>query len=219
MRLCRPVRPCFDGAMAEYHRRLPHFHPDNAYLFLTWRLWGTLPALVGQAVSPAEPHSSAGHAFVVRDRALDGHCPGPKWLQDPRIANVVARAIVIGDVERHFYELCAWVVMPNHVHLLILPQVCVPVLMRWLKDQRRGRRIESSVEAVNHSGKTSLGTTTCETRINSTGPSRTLKEIRPPRVWWARRRDGPGPARDGRRNRLPHQTPSNSAREVPVRLR
>ena len=27
----------------------------------------------------------------------------------------------------------AWVVMPNHVHLLILPKVPVAVLMRWLK--------------------------------------------------------------------------------------
>ena len=119
--------------MAEYRRKLPHYHPDHAYLCLTWRLWGTLPALVGQAVSPAVPQSTAGRAFVARDRALDGHCPGPKWLQDPRIANLVAHAIVIGEVERHFYEIRAWVVMPNHAHLLIVPQVCVPVLMRWLK--------------------------------------------------------------------------------------
>jgi putative transposase len=40
---------------------------------------------------------------------------------------------VIGEIERHFYELCAWVVMPNHVLLLIHPQVSVAVLMRWLK--------------------------------------------------------------------------------------
>src|ERR1035441_1200560 len=24
--------------MAEYRRRLPHFHPDGEYLFVTWRL-------------------------------------------------------------------------------------------------------------------------------------------------------------------------------------
>jgi REP element-mobilizing transposase RayT len=29
--------------------------------------------------------------------------------------------------ERLFYELHAWVVMPNHVHLLILPKVAIPV--------------------------------------------------------------------------------------------
>jgi hypothetical protein len=30
--------------MPEYTTRLPHFHPEDAYLFLTWRLWGSLPA-------------------------------------------------------------------------------------------------------------------------------------------------------------------------------
>src|SRR5664280_3808816 len=52
---------------------------------------------------------------------------------NPYIANLVAEAILIGQGERRFYELCAWVVMPNHVHLLILPQVPIAVLMRWLK--------------------------------------------------------------------------------------
>jgi len=45
----------------------------------------------------------------------------------------VAHAILVGEVERNFYELISWVVMPNHVHLLILPKVSVSVLMRWLK--------------------------------------------------------------------------------------
>jgi len=64
---------------------------------------------------------------------LDGHGKGPAWLQDSHIAKLVAQAILIGEVERHFYDLSAWVVMPNHVHLLILPQVPVAQLMRWLK--------------------------------------------------------------------------------------
>jgi REP element-mobilizing transposase RayT len=46
---------------------------------------------------------------------------------------MVSRAILVGEDERQFYELNAWVVMPNHVHLLIMPGVQVPVLMRWLK--------------------------------------------------------------------------------------
>jgi putative DNA methylase len=111
--------------MTEYRRRLPHYRPAHACLFLTWRLWGTLPARAAATV-----YATAGHAFVVQDRALDRHCPGPTWLRDPRIGDLVARAIVIGEAERRFYELCAWVVMPNHVHLLILPRVSVAVLMR-----------------------------------------------------------------------------------------
>jgi len=114
--------------VSEYWRRLPHFQPDDAYLFLTWRLWGSLPCRTDRG-----PYRSAGHAFAAQDRALDRHCSGPLWLSNTRIADLVAAAIVAGEAERCFYGLCAWVVMPNHVHLLILPQVPVPRLMRWLK--------------------------------------------------------------------------------------
>ena len=115
--------------MTEYRRRLPHYHPDQTYLFLTWRLWGTLPA----KTAPSMAHPTTGHTFLARDRVLDRHCHGPAWLRDPHIADLVARAIVIGELERRFYGLQAWVVLPNHVHLLILPLVPVATLMRWLK--------------------------------------------------------------------------------------
>ena len=114
--------------MSEYRRRLPHFQPTDRYLFLTWRLWGSLPNKPDFAVFP-----TPGHAFVAHDRMLDRHPSGPRWLQDPAIADLVARAILRGDSGRHFYHLCAWVVMPNHVHLLILPRVPTPEITRWLK--------------------------------------------------------------------------------------
>ena len=51
--------------------------------------------------------------------------------------------MVAGDQERAFYELAAWVIMPNHVHLLILPKVAVPEITRWLKGStaRRANRL------------------------------------------------------------------------------
>jgi REP element-mobilizing transposase RayT len=39
----------------------------------------------------------------------------------------------IGERERRFYDLPAYVVMPNHVHLLIRPLVPLPEITRWLK--------------------------------------------------------------------------------------
>jgi REP element-mobilizing transposase RayT len=114
--------------MPDYRRKLPHFHPDGAYLFLTWRLWGSLPAAMDSTV-----YTTPGHAFAACDRILDRRASGPLWLRDTRIADLVSSAILIGDYERRFYLLRAWAVMPNHVHLLILPKISVPVLMRWVK--------------------------------------------------------------------------------------
>ena len=112
--------------MAEYRRRLPHFHPDGEYLFVTWRLHGSLPA-----APPDMIHATPGHAFAAQDRALaQGH--GRLWLSDTRIARHVAEAIRAGE-GRKLYELSAWVVMPNHVHLLVLPQVALPQISHWIK--------------------------------------------------------------------------------------
>ena len=58
---------------------------------------------------------------------------GPQWLRDPRIAQLMVETIHIGERERHFYEMGAYVVMANHVHLLIRPFQPVPLIMRWLK--------------------------------------------------------------------------------------
>jgi hypothetical protein len=77
--------------MSEYHRRLPHYLPDGKYIFVTWRLAGSLPA-VRQWVRYPTP----GHAFAAQDRALDHGCLGPVWLKDGRIAGVVTDAIKAG---------------------------------------------------------------------------------------------------------------------------
>ncbi len=91
-----------------------------------WHLPVSNLAAVG--ISPVQTDSFADY-----DRLLDRSALGPLWLKDSRIAEIVSRAILIGDCERRFYELRAWAVMPNPVHLLILPLVPVPVLMRRLK--------------------------------------------------------------------------------------
>jgi REP element-mobilizing transposase RayT len=109
----------------DYRRRLPHIHPDGARIFLTWRLWNTLP------VKHDRIGLTAGKVFTSMDRALNTH-PGPRWLEDPRIAQIVANAIRDG-AQRGMYELDAWVIMPNHVHILILPIIPVPKITRFLK--------------------------------------------------------------------------------------
>ena len=113
--------------MTEYRRRLPHLHPDGAYLFVTWRLYGSLPVEPADVIYP-----TPGHAFAAQDRALArGH--GSRWLSDPRVAQRVVEAIRTGESQKEFYELQAWSVMPNHVHLLILPRVTLPQITQWIK--------------------------------------------------------------------------------------
>jgi 5-methyltetrahydrofolate--homocysteine methyltransferase len=45
---------------------------------------------------------------------------GEAWMKQPIIADIVARSITHFDGDR--YDLAAWCVMPNHVHLLIQPK-------------------------------------------------------------------------------------------------
>jgi REP element-mobilizing transposase RayT len=131
------VIPCGAGdsacrlqKMEPYQRRLPHIHPTDRCLFITWRLWGSLPAIVSRGPLL---HRTPGQNFVANDRLLDRQTTGPLWLKQPEIAEIVSRTILVGALSRRFYDLLAWVVMPNHVHLLIDPLVDVPVLMRWIK--------------------------------------------------------------------------------------
>jgi REP element-mobilizing transposase RayT len=113
--------------MVEYRRRLPHLHPDGAYLFVTWRLFGSLPV-----APPAITYATPGHAFVAQDRAL-AQGRGECWLSDSRVARRVVEIIRAGESQKRLYELQAWAVMPNHVHILILPRVALPQITHWIK--------------------------------------------------------------------------------------
>ena len=130
--------------MADYQRRLPHWQPDNAFVFLTWRLWGTLPSWRRAAIG-----QSPGQAFVIADRELDRTTQGPMWLKDPRIAQLVMSALRAGDQEHGLYKLRAFVVMANHVHVLLLPAVPVPKITRWLK----GTTARRANQVLNRTGQ------------------------------------------------------------------
>ena len=71
--------------------------------------------------------------FLALVREADRAAFGPVWLRDARVADVVAHALLYGESGRHFYQLRAWVIMPNHVHVLLRPQIQLPVITRWLK--------------------------------------------------------------------------------------
>jgi REP element-mobilizing transposase RayT len=80
-----------------------------------------------------KPSDSAGRAFKLADAVLDRASVGPLWLKDSRIARCVMDAIHFGETKLGFYSLHAFVIMPNHAHLLITPRVAVSRLMNGLK--------------------------------------------------------------------------------------
>lgn len=57
---------------------------------------------------------------------LEAARTGPVWLKDPRIAAAVVETIRYGETVRRFYKTLAYVVLVNHVHLLI-GNVAVPI--------------------------------------------------------------------------------------------
>ncbi|MEX2261754.1 MAG: transposase [Bryobacteraceae bacterium] len=109
-------------------RRLPHLDVIGQPLFVTFRLHDSLPA---HRPFPAA-HLTSGQAFVTMDRVLDQARCGPTFLRQPAIAQLVLDAIEYGAEIGH-YEMHSWVIMPNHVHLLLTPHVSVSKLLGSLK--------------------------------------------------------------------------------------
>jgi hypothetical protein len=113
--------------MSFYRRRLPHWQPSGATIFLTWRLHGSLPR-----VKLSEPLSE-GQKFLRLDRQLDSAISGPMFLKDPQVAAAVVETLFNGDRKWELYELFTWVVMSNHVHVLLKPDKPLSEITRAIK--------------------------------------------------------------------------------------
>jgi 8-oxo-dGTP diphosphatase len=61
------------------------------------------------------------------------------WLGDSRVARMFVSALSHGENVHRAYDLGAWVVMPNHVHIVIQPYEPLPKIMRWLKTATANR--------------------------------------------------------------------------------
>jgi REP element-mobilizing transposase RayT len=123
---------------------LPHVKREGARYFVTFRLADSLPKVV---LLKCQSERAEGlrrfHAAQDAAKRLGTAPPKPRmleeierdyfrkletyldrgqgecWLKRPDIANLVANAFRFFDGER--YRLDAWVVMPNHVHLVLWP--------------------------------------------------------------------------------------------------
>jgi REP element-mobilizing transposase RayT len=67
------------------------------------------------------------------DRLLDNACTGPLHLRRPDIAQLVVDAIHYRQEQLQHFQIHSYVIMANHVHLLITPHVEVSKAMHSLK--------------------------------------------------------------------------------------
>ena len=122
-----------DGCVTVSRRFLPHWEQNGATYFVTFRLADSLPQVKLQLLQEEkedwqkkhpEPLSEAEKAEYHRlfsqrvDKWLDAGM-GECHLKNPQLAKIVADALTYFDGDR--YHLGEWVIMPNHVHVIVTP--------------------------------------------------------------------------------------------------
>ncbi len=119
------------GGIEKHRHILPHWHQDGVWCFITWRLADSLPQefIHGwlkkrhdwlqahprpwNAVTEALYHELFSDSYL--DRLDEGH--GACILKQEAHAAAVEQALRFFDGER--YTLKSFVIMPNHVHVLV----------------------------------------------------------------------------------------------------
>ena len=131
--------------LTHYQRFLPHRLGPGASYFITFRPAGSLPREVvlrlieerelklREASAHPSAHSNAGKRFFgTFDAVLDQAQYGPCYLNRLAEAAIVQAALHYADGAG--YELLAYCLMPNHVHLVVhLPQDATTPLARTLQ--------------------------------------------------------------------------------------
>jgi putative transposase len=102
---------------------LPHLDTPGLLQSITFRLADSLPKEVIARIKAASTSNDVELRRHIEQYLDAGH--GACWLRHPPIARIVEDALLHFDGERH--RLLAWVVMPNHVHVLIETTTGYPV--------------------------------------------------------------------------------------------
>ena len=125
--------------------KLPHWHVPNGLYFITYRLADSLPrhiedeiAALRRSLSIARQRDFDGRdarriereIFKITEKHLDlgrGDC----WLRNMSVASTVVSAFEFRD--GHEYDLMAFAVMPNHVHLVCRLKEDLAIVMKSWK--------------------------------------------------------------------------------------
>ena len=166
--------------MVYYERNLPHWLPEGKNIFLTWRLYGSLPMIFLEQLH-RDNNLKQGKKFLCLDRKLDGEGFGPVWLRDRRIARIVVDSIA-SVAQQGWCIVNSFVVMPNHVHLMLEPKTELRLVMRAIKGPT-ARVCNEFLGQVNRFGNKNRTTIGCAIPppLNESGA--TLKIILYPPGW------------------------------------
>lgn len=115
--------------------------PDPTAVFATWRLADSLPCRSDYL--QATLSLTEGQRFLAVDRLMDQALTGPVWLENPLVAESIAQTLIAADRQWNLCSLLAWVVMPNHVHLLMRPNRPMSEVARAIR--RTGARLANEI--------------------------------------------------------------------------
>jgi REP element-mobilizing transposase RayT len=128
---------------------LPHFDGESIPQFVTWRLADTLPKRVLESYQAQLKQGSISDVeyYELVERYLD-RSHGRSFLRIPAIGGMIQENLIKFDGVK--YKLHAWVIMPNHGHVLLTPEVGVTLssIMHSAKSYTANR----ANELLNRSG-------------------------------------------------------------------
>jgi REP element-mobilizing transposase RayT len=140
-----------------YRRRLPHIQSAGAAYFVTFRLKNSLPKDVVDRLAKESQNtkllnenkraSAYREWFEKYDHALDQFVNTAPYLRDDLIAEMVSTSIQYRDGK--MYELIAYCVMPNHVHVIFIPLMKKPGIYFGLSEILHSLKRHTAKEA-NH---------------------------------------------------------------------
>jgi len=154
-----------------YRCRLPHWQPGGVPLFITWRLHGSLPQEVIQqweverTAIQKDPRwqdqnsdwalKQSKRLFARLDEQLHQCTQEVKWLAQDDIAQLVQRTF--HAYSGTFYTLYAYVIMPNHVHVLLLPlenpATRLPFSLAIITQRLKGSTAREANSLLNRTGQ------------------------------------------------------------------
>ncbi len=99
---------------------IPHFDAPEILQFITFRLHDSMPGKIMESwkqelsIQPKQKRENELRSRILKyvDQG-EGQC----YLKHPKVSELMEDALIHGDGQR--YSLLSWVVMPNHVHVLI----------------------------------------------------------------------------------------------------